>query len=361
MDAPTLRAPSDFEFVRGDTVRDVRARKVLDSLRAGVLLVSPDEWVVDVNDYAAEALRMPREDLMGRRLDEVILPMRELQRIAREARGAKPEVGVRRGDGSEATLGYSLSAVDDDDEVTTVFLFDDVSSVLELRRQRDLLLQLAVVGEILPSLLHELRNPLAAVTTMLEVMVEESDGAVQADLHAVLWEMRRVSLGLEGIGGVGRSLRSDSFEAVDEAVREVCRILSAVAARKGVTLLCEVPGIPLLLLSRGTVKAVVFNLVKNAVDACRRDDRITVRASLDEGGRTFSLSVTDTGRGMSADVLAKCRTLFYTTKENGSGIGLAICARAAEEAGGALDIESAPGRGTAITLRVPLAHPDKRG
>lgn len=355
MDAPTLRAPREDVAARGDA----RARKVLDALRAGVLLVSPDEWIVDLNPFAAKTLRASRDALVGRQLGDVILPLEALTLLARDAKGGRAEVSVRRGDGSEATLGYSLSAVVDDDEVTTVLLFDDVSSVLELRRQRDLLLQLAVVGEILPSLLHELRNPLAAVTTMLEVMVEEHEGPLQADLHAVLWEMRRVSLSLEGLGGVAGSLRGDTPEAIDEAVREVCRILSAVALRKGVTLVCDAPPMPPLPLDRGTVKAVVFNLAKNAIDACRRGDHITVRAGLEDLDARFELAVVDTGRGMTPDVLTRCRTLFFTTKENGSGIGLAICARAADDAGGALDIQSEPGRGTAITLRVPLTPSER--
>jgi len=100
---------------------------------------------------------------------------------------------------------------------------------------------------------------------------------------------------------------------------------------------------------------VVFNLVKNAMDACEEGGRITVRASL-ESDDAFVLQVADTGSGMTPEVLAHCRELFFTSKEKGSGIGLALCQQIAALSGGRLDIDTEVGRGTIITLRVPL-HP----
>ena len=358
-----MNAPDDGAKTRddGSSCGDAAVRRVLDALDAGVLTVAADGRVVEANAFASEALRRPREAIVGRSLAEVLAPLSEVLRRATAGGGARSEFEVLRGDDTEATLGCTVRTLRGDGDATAVVLFEDVSALRELRRQRDLLLQLAVVGEVLPAMLHELRSPIAAVTSMLEVMVEEHEGSTQADLHAVLWEMRRIGLGLEGIGGVGRPLRSDAFEAADEAVREVCRILFSLAARKDVELTADVAAMPLLPLGRSTVKGVVFNLVKNAIDACRAGEQVTVRAFLEGSGERFTLVVEDTGKGMAPEVLAACRTLFFTTKDNGSGIGLAICTRAIEEAGGTLDIESAPGRGTSITVRVPLVPPTKRG
>jgi signal transduction histidine kinase len=96
--------------------------------------------------------------------------------------------------------------------------------------------------------------------------------------------------------------------------------------------------------------------VRNAIDACRSGQSIEVRARLRpdaSGPCMFELTVADTGKGMSEAVLARCTELFFTDKESGSGIGLAICREVAQRGQGQLLIDSELNRGTTITLRVP--------
>lgn len=225
----------------------------------------------------------------------------------------------------------------------------------EIRTQRDRLLQLAAVGEVLPSVLHELRNPLAAVTTMVEVLVEEAPDGLRQDLHAVLWELRRMGLTLQGIGGLSRQVHGPTPEAIDLAVEEACAVLTPTARALDITLATEVAAMPLVALERAVIKGVVFNLVRNAIDACRPGDRVVVSARVD--GDAFELSVRDTGRGMTPAVLARCTELFFTSKANGSGIGLAICRQVAERGRGSLTIASEPGVGTTVCVRIPLVLP----
>jgi signal transduction histidine kinase len=92
----------------------------------------------------------------------------------------------------------------------------------------------------------------------------------------------------------------------------------------------------------------------NAIQACAAGSTVRLSAGLTEGGRAFELKVVDNGPGMTQQVWRRATELFYTTKRNGSGIGLALCKRAAEEAGGRFEIESVPGFGTAVTLKVPV-------
>jgi len=323
---------------------------VLEVLRAGVIAVDEQGVVVSCNPQGSELLRKPVDAIVGTPIAHLLAPLAELR--AHTGQGERGEVTIRHADGAEAVLGYTLSALEAGGAV--VLLFQEISGVLALRRERDRLLQLAAVGEVLPSVLHELRNPLAAITSMLEVLVEEVDGEIQRDLHSVLSEVRRVSLGLQGIGGLGRSVRGHGCEAIDEAISEAVRVLQPTAERKNVELVDGVTTLPLLHLDRAVVKGIVFNLVRNAIDACGPGDRIRAEAALVDD--SFELRVIDSGRGMSADVIARCTEIFFTTKDGGSGIGLAICRQAAERCGGTLHIHSEIGRGTTVIVRVPLTE-----
>lgn len=327
---------------------------VLGALTAGVVVVAHDGRVQYANPGAGRIVRKAPEEMIGRQVGEVLVPL-DCVVAAAEVPDCRRESVVRFADGKSTTIGFSVSAPSARGSRT--ILFQEITNVLELRRERDRLLQMAALGDALPSILHELRNPLAAMAAMLEVLVEESDERTGKDLHAVLWEVRRMSLTLQGVGGLVRSVHTDSYVSVDLAICEACRILEPSAARRDVSLVAEVPTLPLLPLDWGVVSGVVFNLVKNAIEACEAGGAIVVRARL-EPGEVFVLEVEDDGVGMDREVLSRCRELFFTSKEKGSGIGLALCQQIADTSGGDLCIESAPDRGTTITLRVPL-HPQR--
>lgn len=337
--------------------RKSTTRLILDGLGAGALAIGPDGHVCDANEGAARILRMPLAELCRARIDDVLAPLDRL-RAPPSADGSAPiELSVKLPDGQIALLGCSLGEVEASGGRGWVVLFQEISAVVELRRQRDRLLQFAAIGESLPSVLHEIRNPLASVTSMLEVLVEEAEGSHQADLHALLWEIRRITLCLQGIGGMHTDLGSKTFEAVDVAIREACRIVGATAEQRGVRIRCEVPHMPLLPLRGAVMRGMVFNLMRNAIDACANDGDIHLQASVSASGRKLVLSVRDNGRGMTELEAQRCCDIFFTTKEHGSGVGLPICKQAVERVGGALRIESRPGAGTLVTVEVPIAAP----
>lgn len=238
----------------------------------------------------------------------------------------------------------------------TVVVFQDISRVEQLQRERDKLMSLAAIGEALPSLLHELKNPLAAITAAVEVLAEEVEPGYVADqLHAILSEVRRMKLGFEGFGAVHGLLRSKRDSAIDFAIREACRVLEPRLRNAGVVFRHDVADLPLLPLDPAMVRALVFNFVTNALHACNDGGAVLLHAHLLD--RTLNLVVVDTGGGMTPSVLERATELFFTTKQSGSGIGLALCARAVEVAGGELDLSSVPGFGTSVSVRVPIDRP----
>ncbi|MCK6571666.1 ATP-binding protein [Myxococcota bacterium] len=333
------------------------AASALDALGAGVLVVDRAGQIVLSNPRAAEILGRPEASLSGRALVDVLAPLATLL----AAPGQRAEVAVPLPGGGERSVGVSLTpfvpAGHGAADVHHVCLFQDLTSARALHQERDRLLQLAAVSGALPSILHEMRNPLAAIATMVEVLLEEPQASgIADDLHAILTEVRRALLGLQGLGAVGRSLRAAGHEAIDHAVEETVRVVQSAAAQSGIRVHHEAAFLPLLPFDPAVMRAIVFNLVSNAVHACATGGEVTVRAALRPNG-LFELVVSDTGTGMSPDVAARCTELFFTTKRHGSGIGLALCDRAVRGAGGVLTVESALGRGTTFTVHVPVVAP----
>lgn len=326
------------------------ASRVLDTIQTGVLVVDSHSNIVHCNSSAVEILRRDRRQLHALRLDAVLASIEDLIEGMHDQRG---EYSITLPTGESVTLGYYVS---DMENGRFAVVFQNISKWVKLREERDRLLQLATVGELMPMLLHELKNPLAAVSTAVEVLIEEMPaGSVQDDLHAILGEMRRMRLCFDGLGAVGRSVRGKRLAAIDVACHEASLVLRSRAEKTHVTLISELEEMPALPFDPAVIRAIVFNLVVNAIDACDAGGTVLLSAGLVDNGGALKLCVKDTGRGMDEEQKQRCTELFYTTKPRGTGIGLAICARAVQGAGGSVTIDSALGRGTSICVRVPTS------
>ncbi len=321
---------------------------LIEALSAGVVATTSDGTIASANLAACRIFGVGRHALLGADIGAFIAP---IDAMVAAGRG---EIRPKRD--AHKVYGYSVSPFRDSitGQPSFAILFQEISNVLELRAQRDRLLQLSALGDALPCILHELKNPLAALSTMLEVMIEDPQPVTTKDVHALLTEVRRIHLTLQGVGGFAAPLLTGRYEAIDHAVQEACRILEPTAARKGITLVNESPALPLLPIDRNIVSGVVFNLVKNAIDACGNGNRIHVDQRIEDDGALFALTVRDDGPGMSREVAAHATELFFTNKPTGSGIGLALCKQVANECGGSLELHSEQGAGTEVILRLPV-------
>ena len=331
------------------TTRRRGAVRILEALPTAVVVLGKSERVRFANDRAANIFGTTRKELEGRTIPPAL--QAAVKAASLTDGSGRSECVVRLGNGRTKTLGFSLSTSDDD----TIIVLQDISRVMQQREERDKLMSLAAIGEALPSLLHELKNPLAAITAAVEVLLEEVDpGYVMDQLHAVLSEVRRMKLGFEGIGAVHGKLRSERFSPIDYALREACRVLSPRIENAQITFRCDIKDLPLLPLDPAMARAIVFNFVTNALHACEAGDTITLHAQLEDDDRAFTIVVVDTGTGMSPEVLDRATDLFFTTKPSGSGIGLALCSRAVKDAGGEMTLRSVPGFGTSVSVKIPV-------
>lgn len=333
------------------------------------------------NRRAGQILGRPPADLAERHVSDVLLPLEQLsaavQAEAEDAprvveadvplSGNRPSCSVTLSDGSTLRIGYIVSDIflpmaAEAAQRGYAVAFQDLTHIDALRLERDRLLQLASVHHLLPTLLHELRNPLAAITNNLELLIEEqADAGLQEELHAILNEARRMRLSLEGIGNVGRSLRSERLQPVDHACSEAFRIMERRAESAGVVARASIETMPLLPFETATLRAIVFNLLNNSIQACSAGGQVELSAGLLDSGSLLQLRVADTGKGMSQDVLERCQDLFFTTKPSGSGVGLALCRNAVAEAGGELLIDTRMNEGTRVTVRVPIERAGRHG
>ncbi|ACL65836.1 histidine kinase [Anaeromyxobacter dehalogenans 2CP-1] len=202
---------------------------------------------------------------------------------------------------------------------------------------------------------HELKNPLGAIKALVQISARgSSDGDTCERLKVVSSEVERMREILDGYLSFSRPLECLQREdlSLGELADEVLSVLQGRAAAAGVGL--HRRGDARVEADPRRLKEALLNLVANAVEASRRGDRVEVLVA-DHGG-TVEVAVRDTGRGMPPAVVARLGTPFFTTRDQGTGLGVLLARRAFVQHGGALEYASAPDAGTTATGTLPRVH-----
>jgi signal transduction histidine kinase len=207
---------------------------------------------------------------------------------------------------------------------------------------------------------HELKNPLAAVKSLIQLEQNQANNErSQRRFEVITREVSRMESILRDYLSFSRPLEDLKLAEVDLAVvaDNVIAVFEGRAAAAGVQLSRTGGSVPLLADGR-RLKEALLNLVANALDATPRAGTIEVAVEpFDEGGR---LIVRDTGVGMSAATVERIGTPFFTTREQGTGLGVVLARAVVTQHGGTIEFESRPGGGTTVTMTLP-ARADTNG
>jgi signal transduction histidine kinase len=205
-------------------------------------------------------------------------------------------------------------------------------------------------------LAHEVKNPLAAIKGLsTHVARNATDEKVRERLTIVASEAERLQDIVEGFLSFSRGLDDLSIGPTKpyEIARELSLLLETRAADAGVTL--EVRGSRELTLNADDKKLrqALLNLVLNAMQASTRGTTVTLELAKSCADGAAVVRVMDRGAGMGPEILDRIRKPYYTTKEGGSGLGIAVARGIIEQHGGTLRFESTAGRGTTATVVLP--------
>ena len=209
-------------------------------------------------------------------------------------------------------------------------------------------------------LAHELKNPLAAIKSLVQVQASQAtDDKSQRRLEVVLNEVDRMSKLLREYLDVARPMVEASVALVqlDELMTDVSALVTGRAEAAGVTLAVEGEGGALYADARLLNEAIV-NVVCNAIEATPRGGQVTVTYHVDDRGA--SIEVRDTGRGMTKEIAARIGTPFFTTRDNGTGLGVVIAKTAIAQHGGTLEYQSTPDIGTIARIALPIERSERK-
>ncbi len=229
--------------------------------------------------------------------------------------------------------------------------------------------KLASLGMLAAGVAHEIRNPLTAVKAALFTQQRrlQPGSREQADAKIMEREILRLESIVNDFLKFARPTEPELRQvSADLPLRETQLLLQPQLAQSNIELVVEDSSPMWIKADSAQIKQVLINLVQNAAESIGRAGRITLRAREDrkhlENGETevVILEVSDTGRGIPADVQKRLFDPFFTTKENGTGLGLSIASRIVQKHGGALQYQTHMNHGTTFGIVLPKIIHERR-
>jgi len=238
-----------------------------------------------------------------------------------------------------------------------VCLFEDLSEAKAIEAERRRLDRLAALGEMSAVVAHEIRNPIAGIAAGVEYLNKNTpEGSpYREDMAMILGEIERVNRILEDILSVARPFQLKiTNQAMPDILEHVLHRYQTSIDKKAIRINRRyAPSLPRALVDRERMEQALTNLVLNAVEAMPTGG--TLGVGLDANDSWMTVTISDTGPGISLDVQRRIFEPFFTTKVRGTGLGLAVARRVIEEHGGTIDVSSDIGKGTKFTVRLPLS------
>ena len=353
------------EQIRGEKAAFVALKENLDQLFSnladGLLLFDNQDRLALATPAVSRFLGRSPEKLVHRPAAEIFSGESPLDRLLREAFRTRKSLSWHMvnlaADAEAPRVSVGVQFVEAQDQsVASLVTLRDASTRAQLEDQLDITAKLAALGRLTSGVAHEVKNPLNAMVLQLEILKSKLEGHVEQvkpQLEILSSEIRRLDRVVRTFLDFTRPVELHPTDTdIESLVREVFTLAEPHAQKGNVQLLLEPNGaLPPVRLDRDLIKQALLNLVLNGCQAMPSGGQLKVSPhSLPHG---VELEITDQGVGIPPEARQKIFSLYFTTKPNGSGVGLAMAYRIIQLHNGSLDFSSEVNRGTTFRVSLP--------
>lgn len=346
--------------------------QILSNLQDGMMLFTRDARAVLVSRSVERFLNVDRDEILGASVHEIFDRKTLLGRTVRLAFDAgisivQEEVVTETGRRIEISLDFIHDdhAVDQSHSLGALLTLHDLESVREIENELEVSRRLAAIGRLTSGVGHEVKNPINAIVVHLELLRSKVTGDAGAARHleVIQSEIHRLDRVVQTLVDFSRPVELQlKDQDLRDIVSSVLMLASAELETRNVTVVSELPEHPVIVrVDADLLKQAILNVVLNGAQAMPDGGELALRLS--EDARAAVLKIEDHGEGIPNEIRDRIFDLYFTTKREGSGIGLAMTYRILQLHHGQLDVESRLGKGSTFTLRIPaipLSEPGQR-
>ncbi|WP_082918059.1 ATP-binding protein [Oceanobacillus sp. Castelsardo] len=245
----------------------------------------------------------------------------------------------------------SLCKIVEDQKIYYVSLLNDITEQKEAEKLLIRSEKMSIAGQLAAGVAHEIRNPLTSIKGFLQLLQAGIDR--KEEYYKIMIEeiekMEKITSELLFISKPLTDLKR--LESLYEMVTDTINLLQTQAKLKNIQILVEQPIIESIYCDKSQIKQVLLNIVKNAIEAMEEPGKITI--SVQTTNDYVNVHISDEGPGIPEEILHKLGEPFFTTKKNGTGLGIMICKNILEDHHGLLEIYKNKDKGSTFKLSFP--------
>jgi len=333
-----------------------------------IITMDPEDVITSWNKGAESIFGYLASEMIGKPASILLTPelrkSRELEMIGRRfrAQGAVRSYQTERitKDGRRIQVIFTRTAIHDDSGkvIGSSSVIKDFTSFRNLEKQLADAEHLATMGELSAGLAHEIKNPLAGIKGAIEVILDSMPrtAAHREILGDVIHEVNRIDKIVRDLLNYAKPKpASHSSIELPGLAQRIAAIARATSKRDGLPIqVSQSTAIPDFTGDETQLEQVLLNLLLNAQNATPSGGHINVGLSYDSAAAAVRIEVSDDGPGIPEELRKKIFQPFFTTRTDGTGLGLATCLKNVQYHGGTIEVQSKLGKGTKFVVTIPM-------
>jgi PAS domain S-box-containing protein len=319
-----------------------------------------DHRIIDVNQRWLDTTGYSREEVVGEHWDKLSISTKDQRwQIFDLMNKCDPalnrEIVLRNKKGEERYGLWSGEVITFDGDPCLLSAIRDITELKQMEREMTRLDRLNLIGEIAAGIAHEIRNPITVVRGNLQVLQLKDEFADhQKRFNTMIEEIDRANSIITEFLALARNKPVDiQKQSINSIINNLLPLIQADAAKNEMAVSTDLADIPDLNLDGQQIRQLVLNLVRNGIEAMPRHGELVIKTR-QKKDRAI-LSIKDRGNGIPSEVLEKLGTPFFSTKDNGTGLGLPVCYRISESHNARIDIKTGK-KGTTVMVSFPILY-----
>lgn len=340
-----------------------RSKSILTASPDAITVTDLEGNIVECTEQAWKAYHSPsREDLIGKNAFELIADRdrdrarSDMEKTLNSGLVRSAEYTLLTQDGHEYPAELSASVIRDamDEPIGFVAVTKDISDRRRMEQQLLKAERLAAIGQVAAMVGHDLRNPLTGIAGAAYYLKIKLGAAMEPRatemVELIEKDIEYSNKIINDLLDYSREIRLELAEASPKGI--VKEALGHVTIPENVDVADKTKSNPKIVVDSEMLVRAFVNIIRNAVDAMPNGGKLTISSK--QTDTDLEIAFSDTGLGMSEEVLDRLWTPFFTTKAKGMGLGLSICKRIVEAHAGKILVSSAEGKGTTFTATFPI-------
>lgn len=329
-----------------------------------VIINMKDNSFIEVNQAALDTFGFSRDEVLGNNLFSFGTSENydEIQQIIRalKAHGkvSDIEINTRTKSGNNIVIAVSSILITFYEEECRLSIMKDITDRKYYEKELARLDRLHLIGEMAASLGHEVRNPITSVRGFLQMFSQQEEhGEKKLYYELMIEELDRANAIISEFLSMARDKTSNLQPLYLNSIIETLHpMMQAEALQNGKEIELLLENAPPLLLDKNEIRQMILNMVRNGLEAMCQNGTVTISTAVRP--KEILLSIKDQGRGIDPEYLDRIGTPFVSSKENGTGLGLAVCYSIAARHGAKIDYNTGPD-GTTFMVRFPMVPEEK--